>query len=59
MILDYSSDTSASAPSLPSNTESQTINTPQTRNVTPVTSSKTPRSQITVTSSITSSPHTN
>ena len=49
------SDKSPSAPSLSTNIESQNTTTTQPRNVTPVTPSKRPRSQITDTSSITSS----
>ena len=59
IILDSSSDTSPSAPILSTNTESQTTTTTQTRNVTSVTPSKRPRSQITDTSFLTSSPTTN
>ena len=55
IILDSSSDTSPSAPSLSSNTESQITTTSQTRNVTPVKPSKRTRSLITDTSSISSS----
>ena len=51
IFLKNASDTSPSAPSLPSNIESQSTTT-QARNVTP---SKRPRSQTTDTSSITSS----
>ena len=51
--MDSSSDTSPFAPSIPSNNESQNTTTTQTRNVTPVTPSKTPRSQIPNTTSIT------
>ena len=56
--MDSSSDTS-SAPSLQSNTESHNTTTTQTRNVTPVTPSKRPRSHIPETTSITSSSTTN
>ena len=52
MILDSSSDTSPSAPSLSTNTESQNTTTTQPCNVTPVTPSKRPRSHITDTSSM-------
>ena len=54
IILDSFSDTSPSAPSIHTNTESQTPTTTLTRNVTPVTPSKRPRSYITDTSSSTS-----
>ena len=54
MKLDSSSDSFSSAPSLPSNFESHTATTTQTRIVTPLTPSKRPRSQITDTSSLTS-----
>ena len=50
-ILDSSSDISPSAPSSISSTDSSTTNTSQTRNVTPVTSSKRPRSYVSETSS--------
>ena len=53
--MDSSSDTSPSAPSLSTSTESQTTNTTQTRNVTPIPPSKRTSSQITDTSSISSS----
>ena len=55
IILDPSSNTYPSAPSLSTNTESQLTTTSQTRNVTPVTPSKRTRSQITDTSSDSSS----
>ena len=51
----FVSDTSSSAPSLSSNTECQNTTTTQTRNVAPLTPSKTSRSQITDISSISSS----
>ena len=54
-ILDFSSVTSHSAPSLSTSPQSQNTTTTQTRNVTPVTPSKRTRSQITDTSSISSS----
>ena len=55
IILNSSSDTSPSVPSLSTSTYSQITTTTQTRNVTPVTPSKNTRSQITDTSSISSS----
>ena len=55
IILDSSSDTSHSAPSLSTNTEPQVTTTSQTRNVTLVTPSKRTRSLITDTSSVSSS----
>ena len=54
IILDSSSDTSPSAPSLSSNTENQITTTSQTRKVTLVTPSKRTRSLITDTSSVSS-----
>ena len=54
IILDSSSDTSPSAPSLSTNTESQVNTTSQNCNVTPVTPSKRTRSLITDTSSVSS-----
>ena len=50
-ILDFSSDRSLSAPSINSSPESLTSNTTHTRNVTPVTPSKRPRSYVSETSS--------
>ena len=50
-ILDPSSDISPSAPSSVSSTNPSTISTSQTNNVTPVTSSKRPRSYVSKTSS--------
>ena len=50
-ILDFSSDISPSAPSSISSSESLTTNIYQTRNVTPVTPSKRPRSYVSETSS--------
>ena len=50
-ILDSSSDTFPSAPSINSNDESPTTNITHTRNVTPVTPSKRPRSYISETRS--------
>ena len=58
IILDSSSYTSPSARGLSSDIESQPNNSPQIRNVTPVTPSKKPRSQITDTSSTTSTSYT-
>ena len=58
IILDSSSDTSPSAPSQPSDTDSQITTTSQTRNVNPVTPSKRTRSLITDTSSVSSSSFT-
>ena len=55
IILNSSSDTSPSAPSLSTSTDSQITTTTQTRNVSLVTPSKNTRSQITDTSSISSS----
>ena len=49
--MDFSSDTSPSAASIHSNNEPQTPNNTHTRNITPVTPSKRPRSYISETSS--------